>query len=226
PSAARSSSAASPASSAGTMTPVPPQPGHSPPIHGPPAAGTASPARPAGVSRTGRARSTTPRLRSPLPTAPTIGTGSSPSRPAPRAATGSWCAITRSTSLTPAGPSASPTAEATSATTTSTSIRRSLAPGHHGARAHPRPAAGSTVSSHIMPAKSPPGGGRPLLYPSRPRREADPAAPGKLLYTVDAALTPASPVTDIGELTALASDAVTAGRAHVLETSHLMCADG
>ena len=77
-----------------------------------------------------------------------------------------------------------------------------------------------------MPAKSPPGGGRPLLYPSRPRREADPAAPGKLLYTVDAALTPASPVTDIGELTALASDAVTAGGGHVLETSHVMFPNG
>src|SRR5439155_137527 len=83
-----------------------------------PPAGMASPARPAGVSRTGRARSTTPRLRSSLHTAATIGTGSSASLPTSRAATGSWCAITRSTSLTPADPSASPTAEATSATTT------------------------------------------------------------------------------------------------------------
>jgi S-adenosylmethionine decarboxylase len=50
--------------------------------------------------------------------------------------------------------------------------------------------------------------------------------PGKLLYTVDAALTPASPVTDIGELTALASDAVAAGGGHVLETSHVMFPNG
>lgn len=77
-----------------------------------------------------------------------------------------------------------------------------------------------------MPAKSPPGGARPLLYPAQPRREADPAAGGKLLYTVDAALTPASPVADIGELTALASDAVAAGGGHVLETSHVMFPNG
>jgi S-adenosylmethionine decarboxylase len=92
-----------------------------------------------------------------------------------------------------------------------------------------------------MPAKaseSLPGGGRPLLHPARARRDADPAAqarperplaagtPGKLLYTVDAALTPDSPVTDIGELTALASDAVAAGGGHVLDTSHVMFPNG
>jgi hypothetical protein len=92
-----------------------------------------------------------------------------------------------------------------------------------------------------MPAKASgrlPGGGRPLLHPARARHDADPAAearpgrplaegtPGKLLYTVDAALTPDSPVTDIGELTALASDAVAAGGGHVLDASHVMFPNG
>ena len=89
-----------------------------------------------------------------------------------------------------------------------------------------------------MPAKSLSGGGRPLFSPARPRRDADPAVPahpggrraagpeGKLLYAVDAALTPDSPVTDIGELTALASDAVTAGRGHVLGASHVIFPNG
>ena len=89
-----------------------------------------------------------------------------------------------------------------------------------------------------MPAKSLSGGGRPLFPPARARRDADPAVPaqmgsrlaagpeGKLLYAVDAALTPASPVTDIGELTALASDAVAAGRGHVLDASHVIFPNG
>lgn len=49
---------------------------------------------------------------------------------------------------------------------------------------------------------------------------------GKLLAVVDAALTPASPVTDIGELTALASAAVRAGQGHVLGTSHAVFPNG
>ncbi len=49
---------------------------------------------------------------------------------------------------------------------------------------------------------------------------------GKLLYAVDAALTPGSPVTDIGELVALASRAVTAGRGHVLDASHVTFPNG
>jgi S-adenosylmethionine decarboxylase len=107
-----------------------------------------------------------------------------------------------------------------------------------------------------MPAKSPPGGGRPLLHPAWARRDAGPANPaqagslptagpaaaadtadpaptavpaspaGMVLYAVDAALTPESPVTDIGELTALASDAVSAGGGHVLDTSHVMFPNG
>ena len=92
------------------------------------AAGAASRSRPAGVSRTGRVRSTTPRLRSSLQTAATIGTGSSAMRLTSRTATGSLRAIARSTSPTPASPSASPTAAATSAMTESMLILRN-APG-------------------------------------------------------------------------------------------------
>jgi S-adenosylmethionine decarboxylase len=63
-----------------------------------------------------------------------------------------------------------------------------------------------------MPAKSLPGG--------------QPPAAGKLLAVVDAALTPGSPVTDIGELTALATAAVRAGQGHVLGTSHAVFPNG
>ncbi len=125
PSAARSSSPVSAAAESGTTVPRPSQTGHWPVTWGGPAPGVSCPVRlgrPAGVSCTGRARSTTPRLRSSLQTATTIGTGSSARRLTSRAATGSCRAMTRSTSATPAGPSASPTAAATSATTASTSI--------------------------------------------------------------------------------------------------------
>jgi S-adenosylmethionine decarboxylase len=89
-----------------------------------------------------------------------------------------------------------------------------------------------------MPAKSVSGGGPSPLPAAPARRDAEAAAPAqaggllatgpaeKVLYTVDAALTPASPVTDIGELTALASAAVTAGGGHVLDASHVMFPNG
>ncbi len=90
-----------------------------------------------------------------------------------------------------------------------------------------------------MPAKSRFGGRRPLPRPVGTRRDPGPAVPapqggplapgpaaGKLLYAVDAALTPASPVADIGELTALSSAAVTAGGGHVLDTSHVVFPNG
>ena len=48
----------------------------------------------------------------------------------------------------------------------------------------------------------------------------------KLLYAIDARLTPASPVTEIGPLTELAVAAVTAGRGHVLDTSHVSFPNG
>lgn len=68
-----------------------------------------------------------------------------------------------------------------------------------------------------MPAKSLSGGGRPLFPPG-------PA--GMLLYAVDATLTPGSPVSDVGQLTALASDAVAVGGGHVLDTSHVTFPNG
>jgi S-adenosylmethionine decarboxylase len=48
----------------------------------------------------------------------------------------------------------------------------------------------------------------------------------KLLYAVDARLTPSSPVTDVARLTALASAAVTAANGHVLDTSHVIFPNG
>ncbi len=48
----------------------------------------------------------------------------------------------------------------------------------------------------------------------------------KLLYAVDARLTPFSPVTDVTRLTSLASDAVEAGHGHVLDTSHVIFPNG
>src|SRR5271170_7247460 len=47
-----------------------------------------------------------------------------------------------------------------------------------------------------------------------------------LLHAVDAALTPASPVSDITGLAEAASAAVRAGRGHVLDTSHVTFPNG
>ncbi len=44
----------------------------------------------------------------------------------------------------------------------------------------------------------------------------------KVLYAVDARLTPASPVGDVAELTELATAAVRAGSGHVLASSHVL----
>ncbi len=48
----------------------------------------------------------------------------------------------------------------------------------------------------------------------------------KLLYAVDAELTPASPVADVGELTVLAREAVEAGNGHVLSADHVVFPNG
>jgi S-adenosylmethionine decarboxylase len=48
----------------------------------------------------------------------------------------------------------------------------------------------------------------------------------KLLYAVDARLTPASPVTDVAQLTGLATAAVTAAHGHVLDSSHVIFPNG
>jgi S-adenosylmethionine decarboxylase len=54
-----------------------------------------------------------------------------------------------------------------------------------------------------------------------------PDAPAtKLLYAIDARLTPSSPVADVGRLASLASAAVAAGRGHVLDTSHVIFPNG
>ena len=48
------------------------------------------------------------------------------------------------------------------------------------------------------------------------------ALPPKVLYAVDARLTPSSPVTDVARLTSLTVAAVAAGQGHVLDTSHVI----
>src|SRR6516225_3041062 len=48
----------------------------------------------------------------------------------------------------------------------------------------------------------------------------------KQLWTVDASLTPDSPVSDIGELSAAAADAVRAGGGTVLDSSHVIFPNG
>lgn len=69
-----------------------------------------------------------------------------------------------------------------------------------------------------MPGKS--------LSDSRHTAGGDAAVARKLLYAVDAALTAASPVSDITELTAVATAAVRAGDGHVLDTSHVIFPNG
>ena len=52
------------------------------------------------------------------------------------------------------------------------------------------------------------------------------AVSAKRLYAVDAACTPASPVTDVDALTRLAVAAVQSGSGHVLDTSHVVFPNG
>src|SRR5579863_547506 len=65
-----------------------------------------------------------------------------------------------------------------------------------------------------------------------PGRAATPASPSagaavsKQLWTVDAALTPGSPVSDIAELAAAAAGAVRAGGGTVLDSSHVVFPNG
>jgi len=56
-------------------------------------------------------------------------------------------------------------------------------------------------------------------------RRAEALSP-KLLYAVDARLTPSSPVTDVARLTSLTGAAVAAGHGHVLDTSHVIFPNG
>jgi S-adenosylmethionine/arginine decarboxylase-like enzyme len=52
------------------------------------------------------------------------------------------------------------------------------------------------------------------------------AQPPKVLYVLDAALTPLSPVADIAQLTAYATAAVQAGHGNVLDASHVIFPNG
>jgi S-adenosylmethionine decarboxylase proenzyme len=52
------------------------------------------------------------------------------------------------------------------------------------------------------------------------------AVSAKRLYAVDARCTPASPVSDVGRLTARATAAVRAGGGHVLDTNHVLFPNG
>ena len=52
------------------------------------------------------------------------------------------------------------------------------------------------------------------------------ALSAKRLYAVDAVCTPASPVTEVAELTELAIAAVRSGSGHVLDTSHVVFPNG
>jgi|SRR5690242_18160797 len=72
-----------------------------------------------------------------------------------------------------------------------------------------------------MPGKLAPG----RLPVSSSSSVAAPPVP-KQLWTVDASLTPGSPVSDIGELSAAAADAVRAGGGTVLDASHVIFPNG
>jgi S-adenosylmethionine decarboxylase len=84
----------------------------------------------------------------------------------------------------------------------------------------------------ILPVPSPAPAPAPSNEPAHavilpvpsPAPQAAPA--GKLLWTVDGAPAPGSPVSDIAELTAVATAAVRAGDGHVLDTSHVIFPNG
>lgn len=75
-----------------------------------------------------------------------------------------------------------------------------------------------------MPGKLAPGR-QPTRLPFTPSSAATAPVP-KQLWTVDAALTSASPVSDITELTASAATAVQAGGGTVLDSSHVIFPNG
>jgi S-adenosylmethionine decarboxylase len=72
-----------------------------------------------------------------------------------------------------------------------------------------------------MPGKCLPGDPSPAAGWSPPEPH-----PGKVLYAVDATVTPASPVADVQALTSHARAAVRAGHGHVLDTSHVIFPNG
>jgi S-adenosylmethionine decarboxylase len=68
-----------------------------------------------------------------------------------------------------------------------------------------------------------PGKGAPSAHAESSQPQAQPP---KVLYVLDAALTPLSPVADIVQLTAYATAAVQAGQGNVLEASHVIFPNG
>ena len=75
-----------------------------------------------------------------------------------------------------------------------------------------------------MPGKLAPG--RPPTHLPIPPSSAAAAPVPKQLWTVDASLTPGSPVSNIAELTASATAAVRAGGGTVLDSSHVIFPNG
>src|SRR5580692_4737638 len=75
-----------------------------------------------------------------------------------------------------------------------------------------------------MPGKVAPG--RPPAHLPIPPSPSAAAPVPKQLWTVDAALTPGSPVSDITELAAAATAAVRAGGGTVLDSSHVVFPNG
>jgi len=76
----------------------------------------------------------------------------------------------------------------------------------------------------MMPAKL--AAGRPPARLPIPPSPSAAVPVAKQLWTVDAALTPGSPVSDIAELTAAAGAAVQAGGGTVLDASHVVFPNG
>ena len=68
-----------------------------------------------------------------------------------------------------------------------------------------------------------PGKGAPSAHAESWQPQAQPP---KVLYVLDAALTPLSPVADIAQLTAYATAAVQAGHGNVLDASHVIFPNG
>ena len=73
-----------------------------------------------------------------------------------------------------------------------------------------------------MPGKGAPSG--PAV--ASPYDQPAARAAGKVLHAIDAAATPASPLTDLARMTAAASDAVCAGDGHVLGINHVTFPNG
>jgi S-adenosylmethionine decarboxylase len=74
-----------------------------------------------------------------------------------------------------------------------------------------------------MPGKGAPSAHAEPWQPPAPQKSVPPP---KVLYALDAALTPLSPVADAGQLITYATAAVQAGQGHVLDASHVIFPNG